>query len=174
MIVQAPWLTYRSRRGSRTPLCKTTSCSASHSMSTNTTMWLASARSNQILTCCPAAIKLKLGKKVRVLRFLVQILILTKSDLFWVCVVKLYKLCLVRATDYLLSIYLSIWLIKKHLTLFLTLWPGINLSGGQKQRVSLARAVYFDADNYFLDDPLSAVDSHVGKHIFDKVRRNPQ
>ncbi|XP_053612777.1 multidrug resistance-associated protein 1 isoform X2 [Plodia interpunctella] len=46
---------------------------------------------------------------------------------------------------------------------------GINLSGGQKQRVSLARAVYFDADNYYLDDPLSAVDSHVGKHIFDKL-----
>ncbi|KAJ8730882.1 hypothetical protein PYW08_002295 [Mythimna loreyi] len=46
---------------------------------------------------------------------------------------------------------------------------GINLSGGQKQRVSLARAVYCDADNYFLDDPLSAVDSHVGKHIFEKV-----
>ncbi|KAJ0175661.1 hypothetical protein K1T71_008820 [Dendrolimus kikuchii] len=38
-----------------------------------------------------------------------------------------------------------------------------------KQRVSLARAVYYDADNYFLDDPLSAVDSHVGKHIFDEV-----
>ncbi len=46
---------------------------------------------------------------------------------------------------------------------------GINLSGGQKQRVSLARAVYADADIYMLDDPLSAVDSHAGKHIFDKV-----
>ena len=43
------------------------------------------------------------------------------------------------------------------------------MSGGQKQRVSLARAVYQDSDIYLLDDPLSAVDSHVGKHIFDKV-----
>ena len=46
---------------------------------------------------------------------------------------------------------------------------GINLSGGQKQRISMARAVYSNSNLYLLDDPLSAVDSHVGKHIFEKV-----
>lgn len=45
---------------------------------------------------------------------------------------------------------------------------GQSLSGGQKARISLARACYRDAAIYLLDDPLSAVDTHVGKHLFDQ------
>ncbi|XP_076093492.1 ATP-binding cassette sub-family C member 3-like isoform X1 [Mytilus galloprovincialis] len=46
---------------------------------------------------------------------------------------------------------------------------GINVSGGQKQRINVARAVYSNSDIYLLDDPLSAVDSHVGQELFKKV-----
>lgn len=46
---------------------------------------------------------------------------------------------------------------------------GITVSGGQKQRINIARAIYFDADIVLMDDPLSAVDAHVGRHIMDEA-----
>lgn len=46
---------------------------------------------------------------------------------------------------------------------------GITISGGQKQRLNIARAIYYDADIVLMDDPLSAVDAHVGRHIFDNA-----
>jgi ATP-binding cassette, subfamily C (CFTR/MRP), member 4 len=45
---------------------------------------------------------------------------------------------------------------------------GISLSGGQLARISFARAIYANADIYLLDDPLSAVDPKVAKHLFDR------
>ena len=45
---------------------------------------------------------------------------------------------------------------------------GVTLSGGQKARVNLARAVYHDADIVILDDPLSAVDTVVARHLFEE------
>nr|XP_027201120.1 multidrug resistance-associated protein 4-like [Dermatophagoides pteronyssinus] len=48
---------------------------------------------------------------------------------------------------------------------------GVSLSGGQKARINLARSLYDDADVYLLDDPLSAVDAAVSKHIFEKCIR---
>ena len=49
---------------------------------------------------------------------------------------------------------------------------GISLSGGQRARICLARALYSDADIFLLDDPLSAVDVHVGKHVFKECIRD--
>ena len=45
---------------------------------------------------------------------------------------------------------------------------GITISGGQKQRISIARAAYAQADLVVLDDPLSAMDPHVGQRVFTK------
>ena len=44
-------------------------------------------------------------------------------------------------------------------------------AGGQKHRIALARACYADADVYLLDDPLSAVDAHVGRHLMSQCVR---
>ncbi|KAM5465546.1 ATP-binding cassette transporter yor1 [Microsporum audouinii] len=46
---------------------------------------------------------------------------------------------------------------------------GITISGGQKQRLNIARAIYFNSSLVLLDDPLSAVDAHVGRHIMDNA-----
>ncbi|XP_077093647.1 ATP-binding cassette sub-family C member 2-like [Siphateles boraxobius] len=67
-------------------------------------------------------------------------------------------------TSLILALLGELHCLKGHINI-----NGINLSGGQKQRSSLARAVYSSADVFLLDDPLSAVDSHVGKHLFEQV-----
>lgn len=46
---------------------------------------------------------------------------------------------------------------------------GINLSGGQKWRVSFARALYSRASILILDDVFSAVDTNVGRQLFEEA-----
>ena len=49
---------------------------------------------------------------------------------------------------------------------------GITLSGGQRQRICIARAAYEDSEIVLLDDPLSAVDAHVGHHLLHQCILN--
>ena len=56
----------------------------------------------------------------------------------------------------------------------LTFILGISLSGGQKQRLNICRAIYCDTDIQIFDDPLSALDAHVGKAVFQRVLQNNQ
>ncbi|KAF7375201.1 Oligomycin resistance ATP-dependent permease YOR1 [Mycena sanguinolenta] len=49
---------------------------------------------------------------------------------------------------------------------------GISLSGGQRQRLNICRSIYSDTDIQIFDDPLSALDAHVGKAVFHNVLQN--
>ncbi|KAJ7678475.1 ABC transporter [Mycena rosella] len=52
------------------------------------------------------------------------------------------------------------------------LTEGISLSGGQRQRLNICRSIYSDTDIQIFDDPLSALDAHVGKAVFHNVLQN--
>ncbi|CAI5991165.1 unnamed protein product [Closterium sp. NIES-64] len=50
---------------------------------------------------------------------------------------------------------------------------GLTLSGGQRARLALARVLYSDATLLLLDDPLSALDARVARHVSDAALFGP-
>ena len=72
----------------------------------------------------------------------------------------------------LLSVFLRNIIMKDNARIFFRNFLSSPSDTGQKQRISLARALYNNADIYILDDPLSAVDTRVGHHIFSNVIGN--
>lgn len=63
--------------------------------------------------------------------------------------------------------FISLRVLRFHNNIFRE--QGISLSGGQKQRINICRAIYVNADILIFDDPLSALDAHVGKSVFNNV-----
>jgi energy-coupling factor transporter ATP-binding protein EcfA2 len=76
----------------------------------------------------------------------------------------IYLSCMLISYNHINILHTHLHNVNTHVTTM----QGINLSGGQRQRVSIARAAYADADVYLLDSPVSAVDTTVASHIFDK------